>query len=84
MPASMISRRPKLFSPFSCFPPIFPREPRAKLPPAKWPWQAAQLVKKVHAGLFLTALSAGHFDAVKTPLRSNGLFSSLLTAAYLI
>ena len=31
---------------------------------------------------FLTALSAGRFDAVKTPLRSSGLFSGRLTAAY--
>ena len=30
----------------------------------------------------MTALSAGHFDSVKLPLRANGLFSSLLTAAY--
>ena len=38
--------------------------------------------QKSPCGTFLTALSAGRFDSVKTPLRANGLFSGPLTAAY--
>ncbi|MBS5432985.1 MAG: hypothetical protein KHY12_04385 [Firmicutes bacterium] len=49
--------------------------------PGKNPGVQLSLSKK--SGMdFLTALSVGHFDAVKMPLRSKGLKTSLLTTAY--